>query len=659
MGISSHIEDHRVGRRSVRGLYGLLALCFICNCHYSVTADPGMPEPARNSSIGYFNREVPDVELNLWSGRRYEQLVPDTLDIADRAALGIHAITGIADPEMDYEWYFLADFYRKPPVLTHTVDTINCQYKVMEALPLLRLITGSELNLQVDQRWMEVALQLIGPDGLAYWPVEGRPWGKPKSAWVEPVIGDVDQGQFCTPSFLGRLVAAMTLYDIQEHDPVWNRHINRMIERLSQLVIEKGDFAYFPAVGLAPGAEVTPDMPMPTGFWASLPGWLVQGLAQYYRESGHEPALQLAEKLARYMMYHGEIFGEDGSFTGFDHFHHHTVVVLGIVELGRVTGRREYIDFARRAYDFGKSNGDSLVGFFSEGIREKDKDGNLVYRYRKAETAETCEIADMIAIGLKLARAGHLDCIDDVDRWVRNHFAESQMLRCDWVDRVQDKHDEFPEMKVQPGETADRVAERHIGAFAGWSLGNDFLPLASAQDVKNVFMHCCLSNGTRALYYIWDHIAREENGKLKVNLLLNHASKWADIHSYIPYEGRVDIHVRKTCELEVRIPDWVKPTRVRCSVNGEDRPLEFNGRYALAGKTGKGDVAEITFPISERTVRTSIGGTPYTVIIKGNEVVFMDPPGLYYPLYQRDHYRNDSVRWVKRERFVADRELHW
>ena len=57
-----------------------------------------------------------------------------------QAFLTHEALTNIADPEYDYEWYFLADFYSQPPVMIHTGDTVNCQYKVMEALPLLRHI---------------------------------------------------------------------------------------------------------------------------------------------------------------------------------------------------------------------------------------------------------------------------------------------------------------------------------------------------------------------------------------------------------------------------------------------------------------------------------------------------------------------------------------
>ncbi|MBA7708519.1 hypothetical protein ES703_117421 [subsurface metagenome] len=41
----------------------------------------------------------------------------------------------------------------------------------------MRLISGSEQNLDVERRWMEVALKSQGEDGLIYTPLQGRPWG--------------------------------------------------------------------------------------------------------------------------------------------------------------------------------------------------------------------------------------------------------------------------------------------------------------------------------------------------------------------------------------------------------------------------------------------------------------------------------------------------
>lgn len=58
-------------------------------------------------------------------------------------------------------------------------------------------------------------------------------------------------------------------------------------------------------------------------------------------------------------------------------------------------------------------------------------------------------------------------------------------------------------------------------------------------------MHCCTGNGTRSIYYLWDHALRYEGGHLRVHLLMNRVSEWADVLSHVPYEGRVDVSVKQ------------------------------------------------------------------------------------------------------------------
>ena len=621
-----------------------------------------IPEPKRNPDIGYITRDIPEVSYVPITGDRYTQLVPDTLDIAEMATLAIHAITEITNPEMDYEWYTRTLHYRRPPVMVQTGNTVNCQYKVMEALALLRYVSGSNENLQVDQRWKEVALHLIGPDGLAYWPVQGRAWGEPGEGYTLPMLGDQSRGQYCTPGFMGRLVSLLGIYSMKDDDAVWEVQAKQMVDRLHELVVDKGDYASLPAASIAPGATVGPDAAMSTGTWASLNGWLIEGLAHHAKATGYEPSRTLALKLARFVMDHSGIFDPDGAFLVFDHFHHHSACVLGIVELAAVTGDRELVEWAHKAFQHGKSLGDTIIGFFPEGQRVYKEDGTYSYKYHGGvESGETCEIADMIALGLELGALGYDHCWDDVDKWIRNHFAESQMRKSDWFARMQAAIPEPVTREVQPNETTANVAERNIGAFAGFSLPNDLIPEAMPSDRfrGQTFMHCCLGNGSRAVYYIWEHMLHYNDGLLRVNLLLNRASAWADVHSFIPYEGQVDIHVKEDLKLEVRLPEWARFDEVTCSVNGDGREISSSGRYAVVGRVKGGDRVSIAFPITERTIRTNLGGRPYTLILKGNEVVFMAPAGRYYPLYQRAHYREDKVRWVRRERFVADASLDW
>ena len=52
-------------------------------------------------SIGYISPEIPNVEFPALEGQSYEALVPDTLDIAERADYGIHCLTNSADPDAD------------------------------------------------------------------------------------------------------------------------------------------------------------------------------------------------------------------------------------------------------------------------------------------------------------------------------------------------------------------------------------------------------------------------------------------------------------------------------------------------------------------------------------------------------------------------------
>ncbi|MBM3242685.1 hypothetical protein FJZ31_41020, partial [Candidatus Poribacteria bacterium] len=111
--------------------------------------------------IKYINPEVPAIQVPTYPGARYEAVVPDTLDLTERAALATHGLTAPLDADADYEQYFATRLQLDPPVMFHSFHDW-CQMKWQEALPLMRLISGSRLNEQVDQRWMEIVMQMQG-----------------------------------------------------------------------------------------------------------------------------------------------------------------------------------------------------------------------------------------------------------------------------------------------------------------------------------------------------------------------------------------------------------------------------------------------------------------------------------------------------------------
>lgn len=459
------------------------------------------------------------------------------------------------------------------------------------------------------------------------------------------------------------------------------------------------DYAYFPQGGFMPNKRRLRNAALPQGVWASLVGWTIQGLAQYHRVSGYEPAVNLAGKLSRYIIHHGKFYGSQGEFLpnwagsgrmdkgwrrdeqGFDpgpppvnnliHFQHHMIPLLGTLDHALAVGDHDLADFVRQSFEWARNKGDVLVGYFPENIDN----------HNELETSELCEVAGMIALSLKLSAAGLGDYWDDADRWIRNQFADCQLLHADWIYHMAEGglvsgksrippsamatgNGAIDSSRVEPdvvssfstdSDTCDHVPERSLGGFAGWPTANDwFIGHGSG------IMGCCTGNATRALYYIWEHMLHYKRGTLSINLLMNRASKWADVNSHIPYTGQVDIQVKRACkQLRVRIPEWVTPRQVKCLVNGKKHRLTWDKRYALVGSVKSRDTINVNFPIAECKVEPDIQAQHYHLITKGNEVVDIYPRGQFCPLYQRDYYRTTQTRWKKTNRFVSDESLFW
>ena len=454
-----------------------------------IDAEPGWKP---GDPIGYIRPEIPDFKVPDYVGERYEALVPDTLDLQERAALAVHGLTGPTDPLADYEMYFYIWFLSNPPMMLHCFDA-HCQTKLMEALPLMRIISGSDLNAHVDRRWMEVVLHQIGPDGLVYMPRKGRPWALLGSEHEVPARGK-RADQRITPVYCGRLLSSMMVYHRRDGGTLWKESAERLVDGLTELAVDRGDYAFF-----APHpywAEKGATELLQAAESRALEVRLITiGLVHVYRETGYEPARQLAKKLINYMLDVKKAFDQDGSFArgfhgkGFAHFHMHTSVLLAVLEYARVTGETSDFELVRKGYEYGMSKGNVLLGYFPELVNSS-----------LMEHSELCEVADMIALALKLTDAGVGDYWDDADRWVRNMFAEGQLLHTDWIERLNMAGMEATrEVDVLPSQinalfqTADRVAERNLGAFAGWPKANDWY---AGQGFG--IMHCCTGNATRA-----------------------------------------------------------------------------------------------------------------------------------------------------------------
>lgn len=615
-----------------------LVSLLILACYTGTEGNESQKEWKRGDPIEYISKDIPEFEAPAYKGERYEAMVPDTLDIQERASLAVHGLTNTTDPDSDYEIYWAALLNKNPVYMFHSWND-SCWCKYMDTLPLLRLASGSTLNMDVERRWFEVLLHMQDADGLLYFPKIGKPW------WPNQCYGPAPPGDHYTLVYPhGRLLGAVTIYYLLTGDQLWKAAGRRVVDGLAELAVYEDDKAYFEWVQFGPGKQFTKaDRSTVTHNFASWFAWTVQGLANYYKITGYEPAKTLSGKIARWIISDSNHFDSEGRFlpehpgTSMAHFHGHTMVLLALLDYALVAEDASTVDFVRKGFELARENGDTTVGYFPEWLG--------------GGTAESCQVADMVVLALKLSQSGAGDYWDDADRWIRNQFAEAQLLNGDWADEM------VKDLPVTPAgsyETTERVSERIVGCFASQASVNDWYgrPPEGTQA-------CCNGNGMRTIYYIWENILNYKDGELKVNLLLNRASPWADVDSYIPYEGRVDVKVKKACNLSVRIPEWVKPEQSQCQVNESERALSWDGSYALVGSVNPKDMVTLAFPIFERTDVVNIEGRDYTLIRKGNDVVHIDPPGKYYPYYQREKYRKDEVQRRKSQRFVSDTLIEW
>ena len=267
-------------------------------------------------AIEYIQKDYPDFDIPPYKGTSYESWIPDTLDLAERADLAINGLTGPTDPEADYEAYWQVNFFRNPPIMWHDIDDV--QPKFMEALPLLRIITGSQYNNQVDFAWMTTLLRSIGPDGLIYMPLIGRPWAKfyrgpdgyPNPVWKEngqttniddPSVEFIAQPWVAT----GRLLSTMVVYYNRDNNEIWKTTAQSVVDRLTTLAIHKDSFSYYVEGSFEPNATVDKNSKMPQGVQAGLStGRLIQGLTHVYKFMDYKPAIELAGKLVSYLINH-------------------------------------------------------------------------------------------------------------------------------------------------------------------------------------------------------------------------------------------------------------------------------------------------------------------------------------------------------------------
>ncbi|MBI2824454.1 MAG: hypothetical protein HYX69_07195 [Planctomycetia bacterium] len=555
---------------------------------------------AEHPDEDYYDRSLPqspgDIPIKPFDGERYEAEVPDTLDLAYHATEALNFLTRCIAPESkDYCIFHLMHGQFNPCIfeIGHGSNQ-NQNAKWAESVELMRAVTGSDWNIDGDRKLMASLVRFTGPDGLFYVPVKDRPW-----AYIDPVTQKAGK-PFADAFAEGRQLRALATWYEHDKNPLWKKIADRKVKRLAELAIKKGDTLYFKlARGYSPWYVETGEGPVAalgdvgqvfdnlTGdAAANMICWMPQAAVTWYRVTGNTDALRLARGLARYL-YEDEVFFDraKGKFHNYGTFFTHAM--NSICSYALVADDKEMIDWVKLGLDQFLEHNDP------------DRTGMM--------TMHACDYADMMQVMCMLSRAGHGDYWEDLDRWIRNGFDWRQITQAD-VDGMNNR----PVTRMGDPKTTATLNSMAYWVKGELPLNRDWPHLLQPDDGNERVRGacggagCCQGNLTRACYLCWDSILEARDEQLTVNLLLNRASPWADVTSWVPCEGKAVIKMKKPMkQVLLRIPRWVDRTQLVCTVDGREiQPGWADKDYLNAGPMRGGEEIQLAFPVHETTKET-------------------------------------------------------
>ncbi|QQE77966.1 hypothetical protein [Alicyclobacillus sp. SO9] len=544
--------------------------------------------------------------------------IPDTLTLEERAKLAVNAAVGLADHEYGFIPFFSGNLIENPASMQHgDWDYGSTHGRLIDALILARNMSGSSLGDDIEKHYRENFMSFFAEDGLSY--RREHPHGH----WKE-TANLIDQRS---------VLLALTSWYMSTKDENVKQAADAHVAALKRITVKEKDVWYYPASEYTkdgwPSANAVQLRLAPDP--ASFSGRLIMPLLKYHELTGNGDALELCHYFVNLIVHRSGVFNEDGSFNSAlayrsGHFHTRLGTLDGLARFALFKRDHSLSAFVKKSYDWALSQSTSF-GWTPGDMQEQ--------RYEH----ETCSLVDLISTGISLARAGYTEYWSVVERFLRNHLTESQLIDLDWVKSADSTANDEAGWR-----THFQVGERLLGAFAGYSAPNDY-----ACDVNygrghiNDVQACCIGSGTRGLFLGWRNIVTEDNGAVSVNLLLNRGSKWLDVMSYLPHEGKVELQIHEGFKwLHIRIPKWAGYSKVKAVRMGAGESAVIEGAkpsvwmkpdYFTVSDVRAGEKITVTFPLLEETTIEYAVGQEFRVTWRGDDVVHISPEGEYRPFY--------------------------
>lgn len=638
-------------------------------------------DTSRQDSVKKVLAQTTEINRPKEIGEYYIATVPDTLDLAWHARLGLYHFTAIISEKDDYEMFWgpqrmgygvKALAYTgyggksmgrhigesNPPVSNLWWGVLQaCQPKAVEAMAMLRLSSGSSQLLDREAKMLEMISSHI-KDGL-YWVVKD-----PKKPW----LGKDEDRPYATMHGQGRILRAMIAWYQYTGNPRWAKLIDEMVDGLDKIAVHKDDYAYFPAEGWIPyeyfrssylkgrgwkgTSEPAHEKAGEEGSLFNHQAHLPGAMATWYTLTGNKKALELSGKLVRFLTkpkfwadwdkgeYPGVVGAEHAHWRG--HFHGHVNALRAILDYAVAANDTRLKQFVRDGYEWTRQAEIARIGLVGDG--------------------QGCGTGRLIGLAVKLTYAGIGDYWEDIDLYIRNHGIEMQIMPEDipWLEK---RCEGKPAAPPHPSQTDKDVIVNNVGAYS-----NHVGPYKTSTSL------CCSPHGNMGIFYAWDGILRHQQGTVHVNLLLNRVSPWMDVNSYLPFEGKVVLKNKTAKEAFVRMPLWVDLEKVSYKIDGETAENHFFGRYLRIENLKPKQKVTIEFPVDERTeqwtkpmhgkflIGSIRGGTQFQIRFRGNTVVEISPELMAKsPLYRSrpEKYKATKAQMKTIKQYVSPLVLQW
>ncbi|MDB5237758.1 MAG: hypothetical protein JWM46_28 [Candidatus Kaiserbacteria bacterium] len=397
-----------------------------------------------------------------------------------------------------------------------------------------------------------------------------------------------------------------------------------------------GTFSYFYNVPLdnwAGGEQgVTPIYPV------FVQGRAAYGLLTAYQLTGNATALSIGNSLMNFLQnwiapYSGKtVLPSSGTFT--DHIYSEEQGLSALITDAEI--HKQAGDTATANAEFAQA--DRIFQYIITATN-----AGIIGDFGESGTS-----GEMIRDAIRLTDNGIGSYYDKAEYWTRNQLAEEQL-----------------------GVSSQIGWNTAIGGMF-WSDATH--PFSIPTNNKNYRYNVDGSaNAMIAMSDVWSHIVTTKGSVAYVNFLLNGTSKYVTVRSDLPYRGQIEAQTAQSLDsinaLAVRIPDWTDHTYAAVSITARDAQGErtltggtelgwlFNGAYAYIYSAKPNTVYTVHFPIKiytatvyqmrppetfwyESSVPSSSGpavATTYTGTFRGYELVSATPAPNYagIALYQR------------------------